>query len=94
MKIRKLERQEHGNTRPLYETVFTEDSKSFVDYYYTEKTRDNQIYVSGRRWRDPRHAPFESLHADGQRSQKRGKLYRCGGNAERISRKALHGEAS
>ena len=46
MKIRKLERQEHGNTRPLYETVFTEDSKSFVDYYYTEKTRDNQIYVA------------------------------------------------
>ena len=46
MKIRKLERQEHGHTRPLYETVFTEDSKSFVDYYYTEKTRDNQIYVA------------------------------------------------
>ncbi len=45
MEIRKLERQEHGETRFLYETVFTEDSRSFVDYYYTEKTKDNQIYV-------------------------------------------------
>lgn len=45
MKIRKLEREEHKNTRPLYEEVFDEDSKSFVDYYYTEKTKDNQIYV-------------------------------------------------
>ena len=45
MEIRKLESQEHGETRFLYETVFTEDSRSFVDYYYTEKTKDNQIYV-------------------------------------------------
>ena len=29
----------------MYEEVFSEDSRSFVDYYYTEKTRDNQIYV-------------------------------------------------
>ena len=45
MEIRKLEPQEHGKTRALYEEVFSEDSRSFVDYYYTEKTRDNQIYV-------------------------------------------------
>lgn len=45
MEIRKLESQERGNTRFLYEMVFAEDSQSFVDYYYTEKTKDNQIYV-------------------------------------------------
>ena len=46
MKVRHLEQTEHGLTRPLYEEVFSEDSKRFVDYYYTEKTKDNQIYVA------------------------------------------------
>ena len=46
MKVRRLEQAEHGLTRPLYEEVFSEDSKRFVDYYYTEKTKDNQIYVA------------------------------------------------
>ncbi len=36
MKIRKLETGEKLNTRKLYEEVFSEDSKSFVDYYYEE----------------------------------------------------------
>ena len=45
MQIRKLERDEHIKTRPVYETIFPSDSKSFVDYYYTEKTKDNDIYV-------------------------------------------------
>lgn len=45
MQIRLLETEENIKTRPLYETVFDEDSEGFVDYYYTEKTRDNQIYV-------------------------------------------------
>lgn len=45
MEIRKLEKAEHNLTRELYEEVFPEDSKGFVDYYYSEKTRDNQIYV-------------------------------------------------
>ena len=45
MEIRKLDIAEHRKTRPLYEEVFNEDSQGFVDYYYTEKTRDNQIYV-------------------------------------------------
>ena len=34
MKIRKLETEEKQNTRKLYEEVFSEDSKDFVDYYY------------------------------------------------------------
>lgn len=46
MQIRKLENREHGKTRRLYETVFAEDSQGFVDYYYTEKTKDNQIYTA------------------------------------------------
>ena len=46
MKVRHLEQTEHGLTRPLYEEVFSEDSKRFVDYYYSEKTKDNQIYVA------------------------------------------------
>ena len=29
----------------MYEEVFSEDSTSFVDYYFTEKTKDNEIYV-------------------------------------------------
>ncbi len=45
MEIRKLKKEEHKDTRKLYEEIFTEDSESFVDYYYTEKTRDNDIYV-------------------------------------------------
>lgn len=45
MEIRKLSQEEHNKVRPLYEEVFTEDSKGFVDYYFSEKTRDNDIYV-------------------------------------------------
>lgn len=45
MRLRKLEQSENGLTRGLYEEVFSEDSKAFVDYYYTEKTKDNTIYV-------------------------------------------------
>ena len=40
MKIRKLETGEKLNTRKLYEEVFSEDSKDFVDYYYEEKVKD------------------------------------------------------
>lgn len=46
MNIRKLSAEEHGKTRYLYETVFSEDEKAFVDYYYTWKTKDNLIYVA------------------------------------------------
>lgn len=46
MQIRKLDRQEHGKTRRLYETVFFEDTQEFVNYYYTWKTKDNTIYAA------------------------------------------------
>lgn len=45
MELRKLEISEHGQTRMLWEKVFSEDSKAFLDYYYFLKTRDNEIYV-------------------------------------------------
>ena len=45
MKIRRLEKEEHQVVRSLYEEVFSEDSTSFVDYYFTEKTKDNVIYI-------------------------------------------------
>lgn len=44
MEIRRLAQDEKECTRDLYEEVFPEDSKDFVDYYYTEKTKDNVIY--------------------------------------------------
>ncbi len=45
MKLRKLNKEEHIRTRALWEAIFTEDSKEFVDYYYSIKTRENEIYV-------------------------------------------------
>lgn len=45
MQLRKLELNEHSLTRELWEKVFPEDSRAFLDYYYFIKTRDNQIYV-------------------------------------------------
>lgn len=45
MIIRKLKRQEAELTRPLWERIFYEDGKAFLDYYYSIKTEDNAIYV-------------------------------------------------
>ena len=45
MKLRRLDPSEHGKTRELWEEVFPEDTKAFLDYYYYIKTRDNEIYV-------------------------------------------------
>ena len=45
MNVRKLETEEHGMTRFLYEEAFPEDSQAFTDYYYTEKTKNNQVHI-------------------------------------------------
>lgn len=45
MILRKLEQREHQETRALWEEVFAEDTKAFLDYYYYIKARDNEIYV-------------------------------------------------
>ena len=43
--LKKLKPEERGLTRTLWEQVFTEDTKEFLDYYYAEKTKNNEIYV-------------------------------------------------
>lgn len=45
MQVRRLLPEEHGFTRHLYEEAFPEDSKAFVDFYYTEVAEENRIYV-------------------------------------------------
>lgn len=45
MKLRKLNQEEHGSTRQLWEEIFTEDTSEFLDYYYSVKTKNNEIYV-------------------------------------------------
>lgn len=46
MIVRVLDQSDHGKTRPLWEEVFSEDTKAFLDYYYYIKTKDNRIYVA------------------------------------------------
>ena len=46
MEIRYLDRQEHERSRALYEEVFVEDEKAFVDAYYQIKAADNEILVA------------------------------------------------
>lgn len=46
MDFRKLERREHWKARKLWEQIFQEDTNSFLDYYYTVKTDENEIYVA------------------------------------------------
>ena len=45
MKVRKLRQEEHIRTRRLWEEIFTEDTLEFLDYYYTVKAKDNEVYV-------------------------------------------------
>lgn len=46
MIFRKTEKNEHDRTRELWEAVFREDTRAFLDYYYTSKTTDNDIYTA------------------------------------------------
>lgn len=45
MILRKLKTEEHSLTRPLWKRIFEEDSEEFLDYYYTEIAKKNEIYV-------------------------------------------------
>ena len=45
MKLRKLPKKEHWRTRELWERIFTEDTSEFLDYYYSVKAAENDIYV-------------------------------------------------
>lgn len=46
MKFRKLEREEHWKARALWEQIFKEDTGAFLDYYYSVKTNENEIFVA------------------------------------------------
>ena len=43
--LKLLTNSEKINTKEIWEKIFTEDSKKFLDYYYSEKTKDNEIIV-------------------------------------------------
>lgn len=43
--VRQAEKQEYHRTRTLWEKVFQEDTKEFLDYYYEEVAAGNRIYV-------------------------------------------------
>ena len=46
MEIRYLTQEEKAASRALYEEIFVEDEKAFVDAYYEIKTADNQILAA------------------------------------------------
>ena len=57
-----LTKEERQKTRTLYQTVFSEDSQKFVDFYYEYKIRDNQIYAL---WEDEQYVSTVSYtHLD------------------------------
>ncbi len=43
--VRYLEGEEKQKTRSLWEACFPEDSRTFCDYYYKEKIKDNRILI-------------------------------------------------
>lgn len=45
MELRKLKKEEHQKTRKVWEHIFKEDTSEFLDYYYSVKTVENEIYV-------------------------------------------------
>ncbi len=45
MEFRKLEREEYGKTREIWERIFTVDTQKFLDYYYSVKTEQNEMHV-------------------------------------------------
>ena len=54
-----LTKEERQKTRTLYQTVFSEDSQKFVDFYYEYKIRDNQIYAL---WEDEQYVSMVHLN--------------------------------
>ena len=44
--VRYLKQEEKSESRALWEKVFSEDSKSFLDYYYSDRVRKNKILTA------------------------------------------------
>lgn len=70
--IRYLKEDEKEITRPFWEVVFDEDSKGFLDYYYHERTKDNQILVklSGQK-------PVSMVHLNPYQWNAKGRQWTC-----------------
>lgn len=45
MELRKLNQEEHIKTRGLWEKIFCEDTEAFLDYYYSVKAEDDEMFV-------------------------------------------------
>ena len=42
--VNKLDNQGKNSSRSLWEDIFSEDTKEFLDYYYQEKTKENEVF--------------------------------------------------
>jgi predicted acetyltransferase len=52
-----LAEKEVHRIRPLWETVFAEDSKEFTDYYFAHKAEQNLVFI-----REVEGTPVSMLH--------------------------------
>lgn len=96
--MRYLGKNEKEKSRKLWEQVFQEDSQGFLDYYYSEKTKDNEILVEEkdgviismvhrnpfRMYLKGSHAPSEYIVGVATREDQRGK-----GNMRRLLMKCM-----
>lgn len=67
-----LTQEEKLETRGMWEEIFPEDSKSFNDFYYTEKIKDNRIMVR----RDGAQI-VSMLHLNPYRVMVKNQIWRC-----------------
>ena len=72
MEIRYLKQEEKEQSRVLYEEVFVEDEKAFVDAYYSVKACDNRILTA---WEEGK--PVSMLHRNPYTFRLRGKPIRA-----------------
>ena len=59
--IRYLTEEERGLSRDLWEEAFPEDSRSFDDYYFSEKIKENRILALCRDEEGVSPASIESM---------------------------------
>ncbi len=94
MQLRKLDSSEHSRTRALWEKVFPEDSKAFLDYYYFIKDQGQSDLCNRGGWGRPFHAPAQSLHDEDRRYTAVMQLYHCRGNGGGVQKEGLYGPSA
>ena len=70
--IHYLEAEEKERSRELWEEAFYEDSESFLQYYFTEKTKDNEVLVLEEEGKI-----ISMLHRNPYQIYMRGDIRRC-----------------